>query len=137
MLVPCVALIGGCPMLGGDGQGDDDVTAHNVTVGPDFGTRTREGTTTGTTEGETCEGFFPAQPNHTLIIDEGLGMTVRVTAIDETRLFILCDDSTFCGETANGVTKFSRFWNRAECDVFIGTTNQGQTLEYSVEFSED
>ncbi len=51
MLVPCVALIGGCPMLGGDGQGDDDVTAHNVTVGPDFGTRTREGTTTGTTEG--------------------------------------------------------------------------------------
>lgn len=137
LFVPCILLTGGCPMLDGSGLGDDDVTAQSVTVAPGISTRTREGTTTGTTEDDVCAGFYPAQPNHTLIIDGSLALKITVTSDGGTpQLFISCGQSTFCGEEVGGVTEFSRFWTRGDCDVYIGTTEQNATLEYTAQFTE-
>lgn len=135
--VPCILLNGGCPMLGGSGLGDDDVTAQSVVVAPGISTRTREGTTTGTTEDDVCDGFYPAQPNHTLVIDASLALKISVTSAAGTaQLFISCGQSTFCGSEVGDSTEFSRFWTTGNCDIYIGTTEQGATLEYIAQFTE-
>ncbi|NOX59560.1 MAG: hypothetical protein GXP29_11985 [Planctomycetes bacterium] len=104
-----------------------------VTVGTNFVSARRSGTVTGAQEADVCDGWYPVEPNHTLQIDASLGMTVRVTSDDDVRLWVLAGQSNFCGDGAT-TQEISRFWTRGSLDIYIGTTEEGKTVDYVLEF---
>lgn len=114
----------------------DDETAKNVTIETGMGTRTRTGSTTGTQEMTTCGGWFPAEPNHVMTVEDSMSMTVRATSTGDVRLWLLGGQSNFCGEGTAAQEVF-RFWTRGTIEVYVGTANQGEQLDYELEFIED
>jgi hypothetical protein len=110
----------------GDDDGDvngDDVTAVEVFITESFVAADRMGTTTATVEEAICDGWFPAAPNHELLIDNALAMTVRASGGDDLRLLIKVGESRFCGQGATS-QEVSRFWGTGIAEVFIGFVDE-------------
>ncbi|MCO6435596.1 MAG: hypothetical protein J5J06_00735 [Phycisphaerae bacterium] len=119
-----------------DNMSGDDLMNEEVTVGTAFELATRIGTTTGQQEGEVCGGWYPTEANHVLFVNASLGMTIRVTSDSEAHLWILCGQSNFCGDQVGTNTwSLSRFWTRGSCEIRIGTTEEGVTLDYTLELT--
>lgn len=121
-------------LLGGDvNLPDNNESAMQVTVGTGFVSARRSGTVTSVQETDVCDGWYPVEPNHVLQIDASLGMTVRVTSDDDVRLWMLAGQSNFCGDGGTA-QEVSRFWTRGSLDIYVGTTEEGQTVDYVLEF---
>lgn len=119
-----------------DNMFDDDLLDEEVRVGDNLEIATRLGATTGTQEGEVCDGWFPVEANHILFVDQSLGMAIGVTSESEPRLWVLCGQSNFCGEqTDTNTWSLSRFWTTGTCEIRIGTAEQGGTLDYTLELT--
>jgi len=124
----------GCPNAPvADGQVDDDRDAVLIFVGDGFIAAVREGQSTGEQFVDICDGWFPAAANHELTIDTPLNMDVKVEGDVEARLWVLCEGSNYCGDVLDNRTEFNRFWNRADCEIYIGTADEGGEIEYELE----
>jgi hypothetical protein len=138
LTVPFILAAAGCP---GDSPIvilDDDLDAVAVIMGGNVSLALRAGSTVGVEEVAICDGWFPAEPQNTLTIASGLGLTIRVIGGSNARLWVLCGQSNFCGEeTAVGEWEISRFWNTGVCEVYVGTAEQDAALAYELEFEPD
>lgn len=121
-------LIGGCPM-----GTTDDPTATQVTIGSGFGQTERTGTATGASEfNATCQGFFPVAAQHTLTIDVSQAMTVSVSGSANAVVRIVAGASNFCSSPSDPLM---RFWTRGDAEIFVGSTVEGETFDYTLTFA--
>ncbi|MCG3136612.1 MAG: hypothetical protein HJJLKODD_00447 [Phycisphaerae bacterium] len=131
-------LLAGCGTPAGnqntnDNQIDDGA---DVVLDENFEQEMLSASTTGTTEGTVCAGFYPETPNHTLMVASGANMAVGVSNDEGTALlWVLCGQSNFCGEQAGNLNEVSRFWNTGDCEIYVGTAQQDETIEYTIEFT--
>jgi len=135
-IAACVSLaITGCEGVALPGV-DNDLDAMEVTVGTNFIAANRAGMTTGVSDESICEGFYPTTPNHTLQIDASLGMEISATGVngEDLRLWVQSGQSNYCGDGATADT-VGRFWTRGASDIYVGTTSNGFTAEYTLSFT--
>jgi hypothetical protein len=137
LLLVLGACVDGLP-VGDLGLPDNNESATQVTVGSNFVSARRAGTTTGVQEAPVCDGWYPLTPNNVLEIDASLGMTITATGVngEELRLWALAGQSNFCGE-GEAAPSISRFWTRGEIDIYVGTTSNGFAAEYTLTFTPD
>jgi hypothetical protein len=76
--------------------------------------------------------YFPAAPNHTLILLETIsGLTVRVVSDDEFVLWVRGETGSFCN-TGQGDSVFRGSWSAGEYDIFIGSPAPDAEIEYTL-----
>ncbi|MEK6676012.1 MAG: hypothetical protein AABZ47_10210 [Planctomycetota bacterium] len=143
-----LSLIIGCPM--NPASVDDDLLSFSVVVGGGFGVAEREGDFTTSTNDNvfdcrstsmrddllTQNAFFAAAPNHRLTLTEAIaGLSVQVISNSEIVLWIRNGSNNFCNRAnENSISRGS--WSAGDYDIFIGTPDPNETIEYTLRITE-
>ncbi|RMF74251.1 MAG: hypothetical protein D6744_14690 [Planctomycetota bacterium] len=130
--VAVVGSIAGCPAVSTT-TFTDDPNATTVAFDTNLtATRTRTGTSTGVEFNSTCQGYFPATPNHTLTIANGLSMEIRVSGDAGVVVWLFGEGiGNFCVRPNEPLL---RFWTRGDLNVYVGSETEGATVDYTLEF---
>ncbi len=115
---------------------NNNETATSVTAVTGFDSARRGGSTTGVRDDSVCEGWYPEAPNHIVEIEDAMAMTIRGTSGDDLRIWMRGGQSNFCSTGAT-VQEYMRFWNRGTVEVYVGTLEQAEQIEYVLEFEEN
>lgn len=107
------------------------------TVAPGFESVQAEGSTAGGSAASSCEGYFPEVPQHLLTISQALySAELRLDSAD-TLLWVTFEDSEFCSDADRGVSAITRgSWSAGEYNIYVGTAEDGEELDYTLTFAE-
>lgn len=112
----------------------NDPMAFDVNFTDATPNQSRIGTSTTGTEFESdsrCPGFFPAVANHVLDIDASTGLEVRITGDEGVIAALVVGQNRFCTTPEDPL---NRFFTRGELEIFVGSANPGETVNYELEF---
>ncbi len=113
--------------------GDEDLS-----LSPGFGEEVRSGTASGDEEYTSCNGYFPAQPQLVMTLEENfLAMFVQLENTDA--IFMLRSDTgDYCSsiDTYPLPTVARGAWSALDYEVYVGTEILGGTADFTLTFAE-
>ena len=112
----------------------NDPNAFDVNFVDTTPNQSRIGTSTTTDElvsDSRCPGYFPAAPNHTLDINASTGLEVRISGDEGVIAALVVGQNRFCSTPEDPL---SRFFTRGELEIYVGSANPGETVNYELEF---